>query len=60
LESPFQEGDKAKITFWGIDLNGKDCLYQCKFLPFGLELKCTCKISKDDGLIFSRFGFCQV
>lgn len=21
----------------GIDLNGKDCLYQCKFLPFGLK-----------------------
>jgi hypothetical protein len=26
-----KEGDKAKITFHGIDFHGKDCLYQWKF-----------------------------
>jgi hypothetical protein len=25
---PLKEGDKVKITFWGIDLHRKDCLYQ--------------------------------
>jgi hypothetical protein len=34
---PFHEGDKMKITFWGIDQNGKDYLYQWKFVPFGLN-----------------------
>jgi hypothetical protein len=24
---PLKEGDKVKTTFWGIDPNGKDCLY---------------------------------
>jgi hypothetical protein len=32
-----KEGDKVKKTFWGIDPHGKDCLYQWKFLPFGLK-----------------------
>jgi hypothetical protein len=27
-ELPLKEGYKAKMTFKGIDLNGKDCLYQ--------------------------------
>jgi hypothetical protein len=34
---PFHEGDKANITFWGIDQNGMDSLYNWKFLPFGLK-----------------------
>jgi hypothetical protein len=25
------------ITFWGIDLHGKDCLYKWNFFPFGLK-----------------------
>jgi hypothetical protein len=32
-----KEGDKVKTTFWGIHPHGKDCLYQWKFLPFGLK-----------------------
>jgi len=32
-----REEDKAKIVFWGINSHGKDCLYQWKFLPFGLK-----------------------
>jgi len=34
---PLKEGDKVKKTFWGIEPHGKDCLYQWKFLPFGLK-----------------------
>jgi hypothetical protein len=35
---PLKESDKVKITFWGINYDGKDCLlYQWKFLPFGLK-----------------------
>jgi hypothetical protein len=25
------------MTFWGIDFHGNDCLYQWRFLPFGLK-----------------------
>jgi hypothetical protein len=32
-----REEDKAKIAFWGVNSRGKDCLYQWKFLPFGLK-----------------------
>jgi hypothetical protein len=32
-----REEDKEKITFWGIDEDGKDRLFQWKFLPFGLK-----------------------
>ena len=34
---PVHEGDKPKTKFWGIDSHGKDCLYQWRFLPFGLK-----------------------
>jgi len=34
---PIREEDKAKIAFWGVNSHGKDCLYQWKFLPFGLK-----------------------
>ncbi len=36
-----QEEDKAKIAFWGVNSQGKDCLYQWKFLPFGLKNAAT-------------------
>jgi hypothetical protein len=32
-----KEEDKEKTAFWGIDKDGKDWLYQWKFLPFGLK-----------------------
>jgi hypothetical protein len=32
-----REEDKAKTAFWGVNSHGKDCLYQWKFLPFGLK-----------------------
>jgi hypothetical protein len=34
---PLREGEKVKMTFWGIDLHGNDCLCQWRFLPFGLN-----------------------
>jgi len=34
---PLREGEKVKMTLWGIDLHGNDCLCQWKFLPFGLN-----------------------
>ncbi len=34
---PLKEGDKVKMAIWGIDLHGKDCLYQWWFLPFNLK-----------------------
>jgi hypothetical protein len=32
-----REEDKEKTAFWGIDKDGKDRLYQWKFLSFGLK-----------------------
>jgi hypothetical protein len=32
-----REENKEKTAFWGIDKDGKDRLYQWKFLPFGLK-----------------------
>lgn len=34
---PIKEADKQKTAFWGINEHGKDCLYQWRFLPFGLK-----------------------
>ncbi len=34
---PFRKEEKAKTAFWGVNSHGKDCLYQWKFLPFGLK-----------------------
>ena len=34
---PIRVSDKAKTTFWGVNSHGKDCLYQWRFLPFGLK-----------------------
>jgi hypothetical protein len=34
---PIKSEDRQKTTFWGIDPFMKDCLYQWKFLPFGLK-----------------------
>jgi hypothetical protein len=32
-----REKDKAKTTFWGVNSHDTDCLYQWKFLLFGLK-----------------------
>jgi hypothetical protein len=32
-----REENKEKTAFWGIDKDGKNRLYQWKFLPFGLK-----------------------
>ncbi len=32
-----REEDKAKTAFWGVNSHGKDCLYQWKFITFGLK-----------------------
>jgi hypothetical protein len=32
-----REEDKAKTAFWGVNSHSTDCLYQWKFLPFGLK-----------------------
>jgi hypothetical protein len=34
---PIRKEDKAKTTFWGVNFHENDCLYQWKFLPFGLN-----------------------
>ncbi len=34
---PLKENDKVKMALWGIDLHGKDCLYQWKFLSICLK-----------------------
>jgi hypothetical protein len=34
---PIRKEDKAKTAFWNINSHGKDCLYQWKFLSFGLK-----------------------
>jgi hypothetical protein len=34
---PIREEEKAKTAFWGVNSHGKDCLYEWKFLPFGLK-----------------------
>lgn len=34
---PIREEDKTKTAFWGVNFHGKDCLYQWRFLPFGLK-----------------------
>jgi hypothetical protein len=36
-ELPLKESDKVKMTFWGINPQGKDCLHQWQFLPFDLK-----------------------
>ncbi len=36
-ELPLKESDKVKTTFWGINLQGKDYLYQWQFFPFDLK-----------------------
>ncbi len=49
------------ITFWGINLNGKDCLYQCKFLPFGLKNALVeFQRMMDQFLVGLDFGMCDL
>jgi hypothetical protein len=53
---PFYEGDKMKIAFWGIDQNGKDYLYEWKFLFFGLK-NAFVEFQKVMDQIQTGFGF---
>jgi hypothetical protein len=53
---PFREGEKMKITFWGIDQNGKDYLYKWKFLLFGLK-NALVEFQKVMDQIHIGFGF---
>jgi hypothetical protein len=54
---PLREGDKVKTTFWGIDPHGKDCLYQWKFLPFGLK---NAPLEFQRGLSVVKSWICQM
>jgi len=55
---PLKEGDKVKITFWGIDLHGKDCLYQWQFLSFGLKNAFT-EFQRVMDWVLARLGFAK-
>jgi hypothetical protein len=46
------------MTFWGIDPHGKDCLYQWKFLPFGLKNVLT-KFQRVMDRVLIGFGFAK-
>jgi hypothetical protein len=48
--------DKEKTAFWGIDKDGKDRLYQWKFLPFGLKNALT-KFQRIMDRVFSGLEF---
>lgn len=50
------EGDKGKTAFWGIDEDGKDRLYQWRFLPFGLK-NAPAEFQKVMDRIFSGLDF---
>jgi hypothetical protein len=51
-----REEDKEKTAFWGIDTDGKDRLYQWRFLPFGLKNAPT-KFQRVMDRIFSGLEF---
>jgi hypothetical protein len=53
---PLKEGDKVKTTFWGINFYGKDCLYQWKFLPFGLK-NAHVEFQRVMDWVLEEFGF---
>jgi len=55
---PLKEGDKVKMTFWGINSHGKDCLYHWRFLPFGLK-NALIKFQKVMDQVLVRFGFAK-
>jgi putative transposase len=53
---PIREEDKAKTTFWGVNFHDKDCLYQWKFLPFGLK-NAPAKVQRVMERILAGFDF---
>jgi hypothetical protein len=53
---PLKEGDKVNNLFWGIDHHWKDCLYQWKFLPFGLKSVLE-KFQRIMDRVFGKFWF---
>ncbi len=55
-QMPLKEGNKVKITFWGINPHGKDCLYEWRFLPFGLK-NALAKFQKVLDWVLVRLGF---
>jgi hypothetical protein len=55
---PIRKEDKAKIAFWGINFHGKDCLYQWKFLPFGLK-NVPAEFQRVMDRILTRLNFVQ-
>ncbi len=55
---PLKEGDKVKMTFWGIDHYGKDCLYQWWFLPFSLK-NAPAKFQRVMDRVLARLGFAK-
>ena len=34
---PVRDSDRPKTTFWGINTDGKDCLFQWHYVPFRLK-----------------------
>jgi hypothetical protein len=55
---PLKEGDKVKMTLWGIDHHGKDCLYQWWFLPFNLK-NAPIKFQSVMDRVLVRLGFAK-
>jgi len=53
---PFRKEEKAKTAFWGVNSHGKDCLYQWKFLPFGLK-NAPAKFQRVMDRILARLDF---